>query len=65
MIEAKKQKSPPNKREERKFSKQQLLGADSLSDRRDILSVLLSDGATYTAAEAKNMIEGFMKGQVN
>ena len=54
-----------DKQIEDKFSKEQLLTSDKFRDRRDILNVLLLSGETYTVNSVEEMIENYMKGQVN
>lgn len=59
-----KKEDPPPKAMEIKFSKTSLLSFKRYKNRRDLLSVLLKDGQTYTFAETDAALEGFMKGKV-
>lgn len=47
------------------FSKEQLLKSKKYADRRDALSVLLSDDKMYTLSDADKILTEFMKGKVN
>lgn len=46
------------------FSKEQLLGAERFSGKRDILNALLAEGEMYSVSAAEGIVEKFMKGQV-
>jgi hypothetical protein len=46
------------------FNKEQILSAKKYADRRDLLTVLLSDDRAYTLAEVDQLIENFMKKEV-
>lgn len=48
-----------------KFSKEQLISAARYAKRRDLLSVLLESGKTYSVEEVDSQIAKFMKGKVN
>ncbi len=50
---------------EQKFSKRQLLTSEKFSEKRDILTALLSEDRDYSVSEAENIIQNFMKGKVN
>ena len=47
------------------YTKEQILGSKKYKDRRDILGVLLTDGAEYTLEKVDSLLEKFMKGKVN
>ncbi|MDR1754571.1 MAG: hypothetical protein LBR74_06655 [Eubacterium sp.] len=47
------------------FTKGQLLKSNRYSHRRDILSVVLKDGNTYSHTAVEGLITKFMKGKVN
>lgn len=47
------------------YTKQQLAASKKYANRRDLISVLLAEGKTYTLAEVDRLIEKFMKGKVN
>ncbi|MCI8342466.1 MAG: hypothetical protein HFE62_04570 [Firmicutes bacterium] len=51
--------------DENKFTKEQLLKSERYKNRRDILSVVLCDGESYSHNEAESEIEKFLKGKVN
>ena len=51
--------------EEIVFTKEQLINSDSFLKYKDLLGALLSDGESYTAKAASEMIENYMKGKVN
>lgn len=53
------------KKEEAKFSKEQLVAAKRFQGRRDLIAALLEAGRQYTVAEAEQKIEQYLKGQVN
>ncbi len=46
------------------YTKEQLLASKRYANRRDVISVLLEDGKTYTSTEVDALIEKFMKGKV-
>lgn len=46
------------------FSKEQILSATKFANRRDLLSVVLEDGKTYTVEDVQKEIDKFMKGKV-
>ncbi len=46
------------------YSKEALLKSAKYAKRRDLLSVLLEDGKSYTFESVENKIDKFMKGQV-
>lgn len=46
------------------FSKEQILSAAKFANRRDLLSVVLEDGKTYTVEDVQKEIDKFMKGEV-
>lgn len=46
------------------FSKEQILSAAKFANRRDLLSVVLEDGKTYTVEGVQKEIDKFMKGKV-
>lgn len=46
------------------YTKEQLLASKRYASRRDVISVLLEDGKTYTLAEAERLMNRFMKGKV-
>lgn len=46
------------------FSKEQILSAAKFANRRDLLSVVLEDGKTYTVEDVQKQIDRFMKGKV-
>lgn len=47
------------------FTKQQLLESKEYGHSRDILSVLLQNGISYTQKETQQILEDFWKGKVN
>lgn len=58
------EKNETTKRREVLFSKKQLICSEKFGGYRDILSVLLKDGAEYSVEKAKQMIENYLKGKV-
>lgn len=50
---------------EKLFSKEQLLAAERFQERKDIVNALLSPDKQYTVEAVEQMIEKYMKGQVN
>lgn len=55
--------SEPEKNE-KLFSKEQLLAAERFQERKDIVNALLSPDKQYTVEAVEQMIEKYMKGQV-
>lgn len=51
-------------REKPRFTKAQLMESKQLQDYRDLLGALLGQ-KTYTLAEARALVHGFLKGKVN
>lgn len=51
--------------EESRFTKEQLIKSERYKNSRDILDVVLEEGALYSHGEAKSRIEKFLKGRVN
>lgn len=47
------------------FSKKQLLNSEKYAGYKDLLSAVLSEGATYTFDETDKFIEGFLKKEVD
>lgn len=47
------------------YTKDQLLASGRFKGRRDVLNVVLSDEKTYSAPEAEELIDKFMKGEVD
>lgn len=47
-----------------RFDREELLLADCLRDRRDLLEALLTPGQSYTLQEAEEQINQFLKGKV-
>lgn len=47
------------------FTKEQLVGSKRYANRRDLVSVLLEDGKTYTLTEVDALINKYMKGAVS
>ena len=47
------------------FSKNKAMTLDSYAGRRDLLSVLLEEGKTYTLEQVDGLLQTFMKGKVN
>lgn len=47
------------------FSKRKVLTLKRYAGRRDLLSVLLEDGKTYTMEQVDGLLQKFMKGKVN
>ena len=47
------------------FGKEQLISSKRYADKRDALTVLLSDGKMYTLSETDKILNDFMKGKVN
>jgi len=64
-----KEKTPPETEgkvpPEELYTKAIILKLDQYKDKRDLLSVLLDAGKTYTLEEVDGKIEKFMKGKVN
>lgn len=52
------------KKEESKFTKQQLINSAKYKHRVDLINALLKDDVTYTASEVDKKINDFMKGAV-
>ena len=48
-----------------RYSKEGFLNSEQYRRYKGILTSLLKDGKKYTVAEVENLINGFMKGQVN
>lgn len=46
------------------FTKEQLLSSERFRGKRDLLNALLEEDKTYTASQAEEMIEKYMKGKV-
>ena len=46
------------------YTREQIMGSQRYASRRDLVSVLLEDGKTYTLTEVDRLIEQFMKGAV-
>jgi hypothetical protein len=61
IMPTKKESIPPGAR---KFTKEQLLSAAKYQNRRDVLTVILKDGKTYSHADVEKKLEEFMKGKV-
>lgn len=49
---------------ERAFTRDQLLYSERFRGKRDLLNALLEEDKTYTALQAEEMIEKYMKGKV-
>lgn len=50
------------------FSKEQILRSQRFRNRHDLLDALLTrfpEGATFTVSAVEELIDGYMKGQVN
>lgn len=47
------------------YTKDQLLASGRFKGRRDVLNVVLSDEKTYSAPEAEELIDKFLKGEVD
>ena len=47
------------------FSKEQILQSKKYRDRRDLLSVLLTDNESYSFKAVDDIIKKFMEGEVN
>lgn len=54
----------PEKKAEPTYTKDQVVLSQRYANRRDLVSVLLEDGKTYTLAEVDALINMFMKGAV-
>ena len=52
------------KKEEAKFTKEQLIKSERYVHRVDLLNALLKDNKTYTLSEVDKKINAFMKGAV-
>lgn len=52
------------KKEEAKFTKEQLINSAKYKHRVDLINALLKDDATYTLSEVDKKINDFMKGAV-
>ena len=46
---------------EQKFSKEQILASAKYSNRRDLLTVLLEDGKSYTAEQVEQVMNDWFK----
>lgn len=46
------------------FTKEQLISSKRYAGKKDVLTVLLSDGKTYTISETDKILNDFMKGKV-
>lgn len=46
------------------YTKEQLLKAAGFRNRRDLVEALLDSGRNYTIAEAEEIIENYLKGEV-
>lgn len=53
------------KKSEDVFSKEQILQSKKYRDRRDLLSVLLTDNESYSFKAVDDIIKKFMEGEVN
>ena len=60
-----KKKAEEVKQEVFAYSKEQILASKKYENRRDILGVLLKDGAEYTFEKVDSLLDKFMKGKVN
>ncbi|GIP54407.1 hypothetical protein [Paenibacillus vini] len=61
----KKMFKPRENRNEPRFSKDRFLMSERYSEReKDVLSILLEDGQTYTTEEAEQQIQQFMTRRV-
>lgn len=47
------------------YTKEQLLASGRFRERRDALNVVLSDEKSYSVPEAEELIDKFMKGEVD
>lgn len=54
----------PEKKAEPTYTKDQVAISQRYANRRDLVSVLLEDGKTYTLAEVDALINKFLKGAV-
>lgn len=64
---ARKKGSPDDdgiQREEKKFSKQQILSAERFQKDRDLVNALLVPDGQYTVEAVEQMIEAYRKGKV-
>ena len=61
IITAKKTKT----KQEKGFTKEQILASEKYSDKRDVLGALLRDNGIYTNEQISSVINKFMKGKVN
>ena len=52
------------KKTEPTYTKEQVAASKRYANRRDLVSVLLEDGKSYTLAEVDALIDKFMKGAV-
>lgn len=52
------------KKEENKYTKEQILLSYKYAKRRDLLNALLDDGREYTLDEVDSMMDKFLKGKV-
>lgn len=52
------------KKEEAKFTKEQLINSAKYKHRVDLINALLKDDVTYTSSEVDKKINDFMKGAV-
>lgn len=46
------------------YTREQVMSSQRYANRRDLVSVLLENGKTYTLAEVDALIDKFMKGAV-
>lgn len=58
---AAKKEPAPTTGTEKKFTKEQLLGADKYRHQHDLLSALLTDGQRYSLAEVDKRVQEFLK----
>lgn len=51
-------------KQEKVFTKAQILASKVYKNRRDVLGVILADDKSYTLEEVQNLLDKFMKGKV-
>lgn len=64
MNDIKEKKSETVTAKEAVFSKSQLISSKRYADKKDALSVLLSDDKTYSVSETDRILNDFLKGKV-
>lgn len=57
-------KGKSEKTAESEFTKQELMESKKFANKRDLAAAILEDGKTYTIANAEQILNDFLKGEV-